>query len=173
VKTIALAATLGLAVGLIAYWSGRRDGRQGETATAAQARVDTVMVERAARVDTVRVSARRAAALHDTVRIRDTVTLSVVSGDKNAPDTVTVTVPSVVVRRIVGDSILIHDQARLIAADSGVIRALQLQVKAIPRRRWYDDRITIGPSAGLIVARDGTVRAGLGFSVQIRVFGWP
>lgn len=165
VAVLAMVAALG-------YSGGRRGKGETDKAVAAAAVVETLTVERAAHVDTVRVAAIKSKALHDTVQIVDTNRVEIPGPTiRSPPDTVII--PSVIVRRLVGDSVTMLAQSRLIVSDSGVIRGLRLQVKAVPQRHWYDNRVSIGPSLNAIVGRDGRVTAGVGISVQLRVIGWP
>lgn len=161
-----------IAVTTIAYVGGRRDRGAGDKAAAAKAVVETVTVIRAAKADTARAASVKSKALHDTVKVVDTNRVEIPGPTiRSPPDTVLV--PSVIVRRLVQDSVTLLAKDALIVADSAVIHALRLQVKAVPQRHWYDNRISIGPSANMIVGRDGRVTAGLGISVQLRVIGWP
>jgi hypothetical protein len=150
-----------VAVGLVAlgYWRGRADATPSVTPA-----LENALVARAAAAETVTVRAkvtdtlyRRSAALRDTVRIVDTLTVEVVADG----GTVTVTIPAPVIRRLQADSATIEGQRweiaarlRLSAADSAVIRE-----QAAVIRQLHAERQRCGRTCGIVIGAVATAGA--------------
>lgn len=153
------------------YCAGQRSQSSADAIAQSIQRTDTLMVERAAAVETVTVIHREtvraeaiATAYHDTVTVvaRDTVEL-LISNNGAADSVVRVEIPPVVVARIVADSVLITDLragtqalSALVQADSGVIASqghtIDLQSKQHGPACGVRCGIVIGATAtGLLV----------------------
>lgn len=188
VRTISLRMLLVFGV-LGMFWASYHAGvqwaRSFDTITASIRHTDTLLVDRAARVDTVRLTAKaiaraeaKADPLHDTVTVvaRDTVEL-LISKNGGADSVVRVEVPAPVVARIVADSHLITSQraglkafAALVVADSGVIKSQGQTIKlqaAAANRPWWKPEAAVG--YGLTLTNDGRITHGVTVLVGWRI----